>query len=150
MFNINNTDEYFKFGSYGPHKEYKLLLDNKKAEGSKILAETKLKYDKGPEMPSDEEIEIKLIRLEGMLNKINSELDDEFQFMFYFSLIYTTIIRYWFELNRKWPLQPKEAFVYIKENEPKFYELLKKIISNIPNTQKVTYLNEVKSLLFKD
>lgn len=68
--------------------------------------------------------EERLQKLDRWLGKIK-KFEDNTEVQFYYAgYIYEFLIRVYFEQQNLWPFPPDQAFVYIKEKDAAFFDLL--------------------------
>ena len=59
------------------------------------------------------------------------------------------IIDWWFGIRQEWPLRSQQAFPYIKKEDPKFYNQLKRVFSDKTSYEtKIDAFKKIHKILF--
>ncbi|MGC9779536.1 MAG: nucleotidyltransferase domain-containing protein [Candidatus Heimdallarchaeota archaeon] len=111
----------------------KVVLDTPDGFGEKLREKALEMYKKGPEKWTKDYAYGRILKARRYMKKFEAHLaDKEYEELFLrIAWHYSeNIIDWWFGIRQEFPLRPQEAFPYIKEKDPRFYQELQKIISD--------------------
>lgn len=104
-----------------------VLFDDLGGKMEKIIQNSKLAYSKGPEILTQKQKDLQRKILRKFLNKAESRPEDIATIYFGVSQFYIFAVRYWFELQGKWPLPFYEALETIKVSDIEYFSNLEKL-----------------------
>ena len=109
---------------YGPVSALKVLKDNVRAEGARIVEATQIAYEKGPKCLEPTEYEQKKYELMRLLAKVTPLLNTPAAATFVLAEFYRQVIPTWFLIQGRWSLPIAHALPEIEIHDPKFATLL--------------------------
>lgn len=142
------SDEHILQTSFAPDTRMKILLDTPHKSMERIVKRTLKKYEEGPKPLTEEEREKRRLRIDRLIQKIESRPDDEGYVFTFVGAIYEFGIRYWFELQQKWSQPIYKALPYIKEHDTETYKLLETIHGKTSPKEKIEAAEKFYERLF--
>jgi predicted nucleotidyltransferase len=131
----------------------KVVLDTPEGFGKKLKEKAIELYRKGPEKWTKDYAFGRTIKARRYMKKFEAHLaDKEFEELFLrIAWHYSeNIIEWWFGIRQEFPLRPQQAFPYIKEKDPAFYQEIQNIVSDRTNyKEKIDAFNKIHRLLFE-
>ncbi len=115
---------------YGPVSDLKVLKDNAKLEGARIVEATQIAYEKGPKRLEPREHEQKKYELMRLLAKVKPLLNTPAVATFVLAEFYRQVIPIWFLIRGRWSLPIVYALREIEIHDPKFAALLHRWVSS--------------------
>ena len=133
-----------------PMHPAQVLHDDASQIGTTLVNSAKSAYDKGPELLTLEEIDMRRNFAERLINRMEDRKQCRMTKYYYMAIFYPRVIRYWFELNQLWTLPIYAALKTIKEKDPFFLTLLENLYTeaSAETAQKVynyIFIDEVMS-----
>ncbi len=131
----------------------KVVLDNHDGFGEKLRKKALEMYEKGPEKWTRDYAYGRILKARRYMKKLEAHLaDKEYEELFLrISWHYSeNIIDWWFGIRQEFPLRPQQAFPYIKEQDPEFYQEIQIIVSDkTSNREKIDAFKKIHQLLFE-
>jgi predicted nucleotidyltransferase len=130
----------------------KVVLDNPDNFGKKLREKALELYKKGPDKWTKDYAFGRTVKARRYMKKFEDNLKNKnYEELFLrISWHYSeNIIDWWFGIRQEFPLRPQQAFPYIKEKDPAFYQELLKIVSDKTNYRiKIDAFKKIHELLF--
>lgn len=131
----------------------KVVLDTSERFGEKLREKALELYKKGSEKWTKDYAFGRIVKARRYMKKFENNLEDKnYEELFLrISWHYSkNIIDWWFGIRQEFPLRPQEAFPYIKEQVPKFYKELQKIVSDKTSyKEKIDAFKKIHQLLLE-
>lgn len=113
---------------YSPVWPVKVLFDDTDGFFDTILKQTEEVFNKGSKVAYPTGCEERLRKLDRWVGKLEKYRDNpEVQF-YYAGIAYEAFVRVWFEQRNLWSLPPAQALPFIREKDPKFWDLLRRLV----------------------
>lgn len=121
------SDDFVLDTATHPVADAVVLFDSLDGKMTKIIQNSKLAYDKGPKIVTQKQKDLQRKILRKFLNKAESRPENVATIYFGVSQFYIFAVRYWFELQGKWPLPFYEALEQIKILDIEYFSNLEKL-----------------------
>lgn len=131
----------------------KVVLDTVDGYGEKLREKALELYKQGPDKWSRDYAFGRIMKARRYMKKMEAHLaDKEYEELFLrIAWHYSeNIIEWWFGIRQEFPLRPQQAFPYIKEQDPEFYNEIKIIVSDETSyREKVDAFKKIHRLLLE-
>lgn len=149
----NSTDtKTYSDKLYRDLRNSEILLDSNNF-GEKLRKKALEIYKKGPEKWTKEYAQGRFYKAERYMKKFEDILIREHYpelFLRICSHYEENLIPWWFGIRNKFQLRPQQAFPYINEKDPKFYNKIEILTSDKTNYRdKINAIKEMHKLLFE-
>ncbi len=135
--------------SMHPATDNRILYDVSGGLMQKIVANTKLAYEKGPTSLDERKKDLYRKILSKFIRKIEARMNQPASVLFGVGQFYHYCIRYWFETKKEWPQPLHKALPYIESHDRSFADLLEILHTTSNNTeQKLKAMYEIRDRLF--
>ncbi|MBW3015501.1 nucleotidyltransferase domain-containing protein [Candidatus Woesearchaeota archaeon] len=147
------TTQKYTWKDFGLKLRYSEIIYDPIGIARKIKKQAFKVYDKGPAKWTKEYAFYRKEKASRYMKKMEDllEMHDNNRLFLRIAWHFTeNIIDWWFGLRQEWPLRPKQAFEYIKNQDPKFYKQLQVITSDEKSYHdKIKAFKRVHTLLFE-
>lgn len=131
----------------------KIILDTQDVFGQKLVEKASELYKKGPEKWSKDYAFGRIIKARRYMKKFEDNLKNSNYEELFLRIAWhysENIIDWWFGIRQEFPLRPQQAFPYIKEQDPEFYNEIKRIVSDKTSYEiKIEAFRKIHQLLFE-
>ena len=117
---------------YGPIRSLKVLLDSSDHLGKRIVEQTRVAYERGPDPKSPEILDLDRSEMARIATKILSHSADPEACFTNLGLFHRMAVQFWFEKRRRWPLPPRRGLPIIRAEDPDFAKLLRQLTDDAP------------------
>ncbi|MHA1186477.1 MAG: hypothetical protein ACTSXA_13380 [Candidatus Heimdallarchaeota archaeon] len=131
----------------------KVVFDNQVGYGEKLREKALEMYKKGPEKWTTDYAYGRILKARRYMKKFEAHIEEkEYDELFLrFAWHYSeNIIDWWFGIRQEFPLRPQQAFPYIKNQDPEFYQELQVIVSDKTSyEEKIDAFKKIHQLLLE-
>lgn len=131
----------------------KVVLDTPDGFGEKLREKALELYKKGPEKWTKNYAYGRIVKARRYMKKFEDNLANKEYEQLFLRIAWhysENIIDWWFGIRQEFPLRPQEAFPFIKEKDPEFYQEIQKIVSDKTSyKEKIDAFKKIHQLLLE-
>lgn len=127
---LASIDNYVLSSSFGPAPALRILLDNADGIGAKIVATTKIAYDRKAERPITER-QLDYLELTRFHSKILARVKDPGAIFLTLARFHNLALQLWFYDRGRWPLPPHSGLQVVRNEDREFANTLDVLVKKV-------------------